>query len=107
MNERLTREKLIEIIFATRGDEKWSCTESAGYHYLFAVGGCRGLFLVWNEHGMGDLTKETFQVIFEEARRAGIEPPFVVYAHYELLFSNSVLFHKTNKRTGLDSLLLP
>ena len=54
-----------------------------------------GYFLIWDNGGpVGSLSLDTYKRVAQEAKKASIEPPFHVYARYELFQSPNVRFWK-------------
>lgn len=69
--------------------------EGDGLQYLFATNAHnQGLFLIWDEDGLGQLDIKTYMRVAEEAKQAGVSRRFIVYAKYEVLQTNWVQFHK-------------
>jgi len=54
-----------------------------------------GYFIIWSGNGpVGQLDIETYRVVLEEGKRAGLKPPYHVYARYEVYQSKNVYFYK-------------
>ena len=54
-----------------------------------------GYFIIWTGNGpIGQLDIETYRVVLEEGKRAGLKPPYHVYARYEVYQSGNVYFYK-------------
>lgn len=54
-----------------------------------------GYFLIWNGgNAVGQLDMENYNTVLQEGRRAGLKPPYHVYARYEVYQSQNVIFYK-------------
>lgn len=112
MNMR--RDELIDVVITSHWETHRRTApnllrfEEDGYQYL--VGRDEngdGYFLIWNNGGpVGSLDLESYKVVSAEAKRAGIKPPFHVYARYETFQTPNVRFWKIPDRIlahlGLD-----
>jgi adenine-specific DNA-methyltransferase len=55
-----------------------------------------GYFLIWNNGNgpVGQLDIESYNTVLQDAKRAGLKPPYHVYARYEIYQSRNVRFYK-------------
>lgn len=54
-----------------------------------------GYFIIWDNAGpVGRLDRAAYSVVLDDAKRAGLSPPFNVYARYEVFQSRHVNFWK-------------
>lgn len=54
-----------------------------------------GYFLIWNgSDKVGQLDIDSYNIVLQEGRRAGLKSPYHVYARYELYQSENVIFYK-------------
>jgi adenine-specific DNA-methyltransferase len=54
-----------------------------------------GYFLIWNgSNAVGQLDVDNYNVVLQEGRKAGLKPPYHVYARYEVYQSQNVIFYK-------------
>ncbi|KEO82443.1 site-specific DNA-methyltransferase [Tumebacillus flagellatus] len=98
----MKKDELVDVVITShweserRNSSNLIRLDAEGYRYLIGKNDMgEGYFLIWEEHGaVGQLDMETYAVIHEEARRAGLHPPFHVYARYEIFQSRSVRFYK-------------
>jgi adenine-specific DNA-methyltransferase len=67
-------------------------------NYKFLVGkdqNGEGYFLIWNgSNAVGSLDMANYNVVLQEGRKAGLQPPYHVYARYEVYQSQNVVFYK-------------
>lgn len=98
----MKKEDLVDVVVTShweasrRGGANLRRLEEEGYQYLVAqdeVGD--GYFLIWSGDGaVGSLDIESYKVVSAEAKRAGLSPPFHIYARYETFQSPNVRFWK-------------
>jgi adenine-specific DNA-methyltransferase len=66
--------------------------------YKFLVGRNHkneGYFLIWNGgNAVGSLNIENYNTVLQEGKKAGLKPPYHVYARYEVYQSQNVIFYK-------------
>jgi adenine-specific DNA-methyltransferase len=66
--------------------------------YKFLVGKNHkdeGYFLIWNGgNAVGSLDVDTYNIVLQEGRKAGLKVPYHVYARYEVYQSQNVIFYK-------------
>lgn len=110
----MQRSELIDIVLTShwetqrRSAPSLSFFDGAGYQYLIGTDDAgEGYFLIWDNGGpVGSLDLETYKTVVTEGRRAGIKPPYHVYARYETFQSPNVRFWKIPDRIlthlGLD-----
>jgi adenine-specific DNA-methyltransferase len=54
-----------------------------------------GYFIIWNNGGpVGQLDRDSYRIVLKDAEKAGLKPPFHVYARYEVYQSRNVQFWK-------------
>ncbi|WP_188915030.1 site-specific DNA-methyltransferase [Salinarimonas ramus] len=98
----MKRDELIDVVLTShwethrRTAPNLQRLDEDGYQYLIgrdADG--EGYFLVWNNCGpVGTLDIDSYKIVTSEAKRAGLKPPFHVYARYEAFQSPNVRFWK-------------
>lgn len=102
----LEREEMIDLLLTSHWDQKERNASHlrrlpAGTHrYLFAqsVRG-EGYFLVWNIPGQPSvLNREAFRAIAEEAKSAGLKPPYHVYARVCTYSGPNIEFYQIPNR---------
>ena len=72
------------------------CGTLVDYQYLIGKDSTgEGYFLIWDNGGpVGSLSRETYKRVLTEAKKAVLDPPFNVYARYELFQSSNIRFWK-------------
>lgn len=54
-----------------------------------------GYFIIWNNGGpVGQLDSASYSLVLQDAKKAGLKPPYHVYARYEVYQSKNVRFYK-------------
>jgi adenine-specific DNA-methyltransferase len=55
-----------------------------------------GYFIVWHNGGgpVGQLDIKSYNIVLQDAKKAGLKPPYHVYARYEVYQSKNVRFYK-------------
>jgi adenine-specific DNA-methyltransferase len=54
-----------------------------------------GYFIIWDGDGpVGQLDTDTYRIVLQEGKKAGLKPPYHVYARYEVYQSKNVYFYK-------------
>ncbi|MCJ2113454.1 site-specific DNA-methyltransferase [Methylobacterium sp. E-025] len=110
----MKRDELIDVVITShwethrRGASNLQRFDEEGYQYLIGrdeLG--EGYFLIWNNGGpVGSLDLDSYKLVSAEARKAGLKPPFHVYARYETFQTHNVRFWKIPDRIlahlGLD-----
>lgn len=98
----MQRDELIDVVLTSfwethkRAAPSLMRIENESYHYLVGKDeNGEGYFLIWDNGGpVGSLTLDTYKRVAQEAKKAGIQPPFHVYARYEMFQSPNVRFWK-------------
>ncbi|GLK76418.1 hypothetical protein GCM10008171_16720 [Methylopila jiangsuensis] len=110
----MQRSELIDIVLTShwetqrRSAPSLSFFDGAGYQYLIGTDDAgEGYFLIWDNGGpVGSLDLNTYKTVVTEGKRAGVKPPYHVYARYETFQSPNVRFWKIPDRIlahlGLD-----
>ena len=110
----MQRSELIDIVLTShwetqrRSAPSLSFFDGAGYQYLIGTDDAgEGYFLIWDNGGpVGSLDLSTYKTVVTEGKRAGVKPPYHVYARYETFQSPNVRFWKIPDRIlahlGLD-----
>ena len=66
--------------------------------YSYLVGKSQmeeGYFIIWNNGGpVGQLDVTSYNLVLQDAKKAGLKPPYNVYARYEVYQSKNVRFYK-------------
>ena len=98
----MKRDELIDVVITSHWETHRRTApnlqhfDEAGYYYLIGkdeIG--EGYFLIWNNGGpVGALDIDSYKIVTAEAKRAGLKPPFHVYARYEDFQSPNVRFWK-------------
>jgi len=70
--------------------------EEPKYRYLVGKNDRdEGYFIIWDGEGpVGQLDRDTYKDVLKDAEKAGLKPPYHVYARYELYQSKNVQFWK-------------
>ncbi|ATG38013.1 MULTISPECIES: site-specific DNA-methyltransferase [Rhodobacterales] len=98
----MQRDELIDVVLTShwethrRSAPSLRRIEDESYQYLIGQDeNMEGYFLIWDNGGpVGSLSLDTYKRVAQEAKKASIEPPFHVYARYELFQSPNVRFWK-------------
>jgi adenine-specific DNA-methyltransferase len=98
----MKRDELIDVVLTShwethrRAAPNLQRYDEDGYQYLIGKDdGGEGYFLIWNNSGpVGSLDIDSYKIVTAEARKAGLHPPFHVYARYETFQSPNVRFWK-------------
>lgn len=98
----MQRDELIDVVLTShwenhkRSAPSLKRVDEENYQYLIGQDqNGEGYFLIWDNGGpVGSLSLETYKKVSQEAKRASIEPPFHVYARYEMFQSPNVRFWK-------------
>ncbi|CAA2100550.1 hypothetical protein MBUL_00728 [Methylobacterium bullatum] len=97
----MKRDELVDVVLTSH----WETHKRAAANiqrvddgYQFLIGrdaDGEGYFLIWDHEGpVGSLDLDSYKIVSAEARKAGIVPPFHVYARYEDFQSPNVRFWK-------------
>jgi adenine-specific DNA-methyltransferase len=66
--------------------------------FVYLVGKCdqnEGYFIIWDGNGpVGQLDAKSYNQVLTEAKKAGVKPPYHIYARYEVYQSKNVRFYK-------------
>ena len=98
----MKRDELIDIVITSHWNEDHrnspNLTRIDDCKYEFLVGiddRGEGYFLIWNgKDTVGQLDREAYKQVKKDAQKFGIEPPYNVYARYEVHQSPNVRFWK-------------
>lgn len=98
----MKRDELIDVVLTSHWETHRRTApnlqrfEEDGYQYLIGRDEFNeGYFLVWNNGGpIGTLDVDSYKIVTSEAKKAGLRPPFHVYARYEDFQSPNVRFWK-------------
>lgn len=98
----MQRDELIDVVLTSHWENQKRSAPSLkrvdeeSYQYLVGLDqNGEGYFLIWDNGGpVGSLSLDTYKKVALEAKRASIEPPFHVYARYEMFQSPNVRFWK-------------
>jgi adenine-specific DNA-methyltransferase len=98
----MRKDELIDVVITSHWDESRRGSpnlvriEDSKYTYLVGKDD-RGeaYFIIWNNGGpVGQLDRESYKIVLKDAEKAGIQPPYHVYARYEVYQSPNVQFWK-------------
>ena len=98
----MRKDELIDVVITShwendrRGGVGLIRIEKPGYKYLVGRNEQNeGYFLIWNGgDSVGQLDAETYSVVIQEGKKAGLKQPYHVYARYEVYQSRSIIFYK-------------
>lgn len=98
----MQRDELIDVVLTShwenhkRSAPSLKRVDEDNYQYLVGLDhNGEGYFLIWDNGGpVGSLGIDTYKKVALEAKKASIEPPFHVYARYEMFQSPNVRFWK-------------
>lgn len=98
----MQRDELIDVVLTShwenhkRSAPSLKRVDEESYQYLVGLDqNEEGYFLIWDNGGpVGSLSIDTYKKVALEAKKASIEPPFHVYARYEMFQSPNVRFWK-------------
>jgi len=96
----MKREDLIDVVLTSHWDEgkrsEIPPTRLEGFNYLIGKNQEKeGYFIIWGgSDSVGQLDIDTYNRILKEAKKANVNPPYHIYARYELYQSNTVYFYK-------------
>lgn len=98
----MQRDELIDVVLTSHWENHKRSTPSLkrvdeeSFQYLVGLDqNGEGYFLIWDNGGpVGSLSLDTYKKVALEAKKASIEPPFHVYARYEMFQSPNVRFWK-------------
>jgi adenine-specific DNA-methyltransferase len=98
----MRKDELIDVLItshwesSSRNSPSLIRLESNSYKYLVGKNQKdEGYFLIWNGgNAVGQLDVNNYNVVLQEGRKAGLKPPYHVYARYEVYQSRNVIFYK-------------
>lgn len=98
----MRRDELVDVVITShwetgkRNSPNLIRVEDAKYRYLVGRNEQgEGYFIIWPGNGpVGQLDIDTYKVVLEEGKRAGLKAPYHVYARYEVYQSKNVIFYK-------------
>lgn len=98
----MQRDELIDVVLTShwenhkRSAPSLKRVDEENYQYLVGLDqNGEGYFLIWDNGGpVGSLSVDTYKKVAIEAKKANIQPPFHVYARYEMFQSPNVRFWK-------------
>ena len=98
----MRREELVDVMITShwetgrRNSPNLIRVEDPAYSYLVGKNERgEGYFIIWQGDGpVGQLDANTYRVVLEEGKKAGLKPPYHVYARYEVYQSKNVFFYK-------------
>ena len=108
---KMEREELADTLIAShfdhsaqRRDSLIQVSEGDDYEYLVAkTAQGEGVFLVWRgASGNSDLDEEAYEACVAEAARAGLEPPYHIYARLNRYQANTVIYYPIPDRILMD-----
>jgi len=98
----MQKDELIDVVItshwdqARRGGANLIRIDDPKYTYL--VGRDErdeGYFIIWNNGGpVGQLDRDSYKIVLKDAEKAGLKPPYHVYARYEVYQTRNVMFWK-------------
>ncbi|MDC6128998.1 site-specific DNA-methyltransferase [Burkholderia gladioli] len=98
----MKKDELIDVVITShwemgrRGSMNLIRVDDPKYAYLVGRNEQgEGYFIIWNNGGpVGQLDRDSYRLVLKDAERAGISPPYHVYARYEVYQSRNVQFWK-------------
>jgi adenine-specific DNA-methyltransferase len=98
----MKKDELVDVVITShwdlgrRGSMNLIRIDDPKYSYLVGRNEQgEGYFIIWNNGGpVGQLDRESYRVVLKDAEKAGIKPPYHVYARYEVYQSRNVQFWK-------------
>lgn len=102
----MRREELIDVVMASHFDTDRRRTAGlirvpgSKYKYLFGRNDRNeGYYMIWESaDAVGHLDEDTYDLVLEESRRAGLKAPHHIYARYEIYQSGNVRFYQIPDR---------
>jgi adenine-specific DNA-methyltransferase len=98
----MKRDELVDVVITSH----WETSRRGGPtlvridnpRFMYLVGKNEegeGYFIIWNGEGpVGQLDIDTYRQVLVEGKKAGLKPPYHVYARYEVYQSPNVYFYK-------------
>ncbi|WP_096271752.1 site-specific DNA-methyltransferase [Paucisalibacillus globulus] len=98
----MKKDELIDVVITSHWENERRASsnliriDDENYKYLVGRNDVNeGYFIIWNGlDQVGELNLETYETVVNEAKRAGLNTPYHVYARYEVLQTKSVRFYK-------------
>lgn len=98
----MRRDDLVDVVITSHWDVDRRSGPSLiriddpGFRYLVGKNELgEGYFIVWDGEGpVGQLDVDTYKLVLAEGKKAGLKPPYHVYARYEVYQSQHVRFYK-------------
>jgi adenine-specific DNA-methyltransferase len=98
----MRKDELIDVVItshwesSSRNGPTLIRIEDKNYRYLVGKNQKNeGYFLIWNGgNAVGSLDVDNYNIVLQEGRKAGLKPPYHVYARYEVYQSQNVIFYK-------------
>ena len=104
----MKKDELVDVVITShwddsrRGSPNLVRIEDPKYAYLVGKDDRgEGYFIIWNNGGpVGQLDRESYRIVLKDAEKAGLNPPYHVYARYEVYQSPNVQFWKIRTRSS-------
>lgn len=98
----MKKDELVDVVITShwemgrRGGPSLVRIDDPKYSYLVGLNEQgEGYFIIWNNGGpVGQLDRESYRLVLKDAEKAGLKPPYHVYARYEVYQSRNVQFWK-------------
>jgi len=98
----MKKDELVDVVITShwdmkrRGGTNLIRVDDPKYSYLVGRNEQgEGYFIIWNNGGpVGQLDRDSYRIVLKDAEKAGIKPPYHVYARYEVYQSRNVQFWK-------------
>jgi adenine-specific DNA-methyltransferase len=98
----MKKEELIDVVITShwemgrRNSPTLIRMDDPRYYYLVGRNERgEGYFIIWNNGGpVGQLDRDSYRLVLKDAEKAGLKPPYQVYARYEVYQSRNVNFWK-------------
>lgn len=98
----MKKDELVDVVITSHWDDTRRSSpnlvrlDNPKYTYLVGKDDRgEGYFIIWNNGGpVGQLDRESYKMVLKDAEKAGIKPPYHVYARYEVYQSPNVQFWK-------------
>lgn len=98
----MKKDELVDVVITShwdmgrRGGSNLIRVDDPKYRYLVGRNEQgEGYFIIWNNGGpVGQLDKDSYRIVLKDAEKAGVKPPYHVYARYEIYQSRNVQFWK-------------
>lgn len=98
----MKRDELIDVVITShwetgsRNGPTLIRIEDPAYTYLVGRNELsEGYFIIWDGDGpIGQLDSDSYRIVLQEGKKAGLKAPYHVYARYEVYQSKNVYFYK-------------